>query len=56
MILRYLCVVRVVYSLCQTDDWNNQLQRTESGWLGFFRILRIYLKHFRGPRSALRPV
>jgi hypothetical protein len=26
---------------------------TESGWPGFFRILRIYLTHFRGQRSAM---
>ena len=33
-----------VYSLfASTDDWDNQLEGTESGWPGFFRILRIYL-------------
>jgi hypothetical protein len=26
---------------------------TESGWPGFFRILRLYLTHFRGQRSAM---
>ena len=36
-----------------TDDWDNQLEGTESGWPGFFRILRIYLTHFRGQRSAI---
>ena len=47
-------VVRVVHSLfASTDDWDNQLEGTESGWPGFFRILRIYLKHFRGHRSAM---
>lgn len=49
-----LCVVRVVHSLfAETDDWDNQLVGTESGWPGFFRTLRIYLTHFRGQRSAL---
>jgi len=49
-----ICVVRVVHSLfASTDDWNNQLEGTESGWPGFFRILRIYLTHFRGQRSAM---
>jgi uncharacterized protein YndB with AHSA1/START domain len=49
-----VCVVRVVHSLfASTDDWDNQLEGTESGWPGFFRILRIYLTHFRGQRSAL---
>ena len=49
-----VCLVRVVNSLfASTDDWDNQLEGTESGWPGFFRILRIYLTHFRGQRSAL---
>ena len=49
-----ICVVRVVHSLfASTDDWDKQLEGTESGWPGFFRILRIYLTHFRGQRSAM---
>jgi uncharacterized protein YndB with AHSA1/START domain len=52
-----VCVVRVVQSLfASTDDWDNQLIGTESGWPGFFRILRIYLTHFRGQRSAIMQV
>ncbi len=48
------CVVRVVHSLfASTDDWDSQLEGTESGWPGFFRTLRIYLTHFRGQASAL---
>jgi uncharacterized protein YndB with AHSA1/START domain len=48
------CVVRIVHSLfADTDDWDNQLEGTESGWPAFFRILRIYLTHFRGQRSEL---
>lgn len=47
------CIVRVVHSLfSSTDDWDNQLEGTESGWPGFFRILRLYLTHFRGQRCA----
>ena len=43
------CIVRVVHSLfASTDDWDNQLEGTETGWPGFFRILRLYLTHFRG--------
>ena len=43
------CVVRVVHSLfASTDDWDNQLESIESGWPAFFRILRLYLAHFRG--------
>lgn len=49
-----VCLVRVVNSLfASTDDWDNQLEGTESGWPGFFRTLRIYLTHFRGKRSAI---
>src|SRR6185436_15851728 len=47
------CIVRVVHSLfAETDDWDKQLEGTEKGWPAFFRILRIYLTHFRGQRSA----
>jgi len=49
-----VCLVRVVNSLfASTDDWDDQLEATESGWPGFFRTLQIYLTHFRGQRSAL---
>jgi len=49
-----MCVVRIVHSLfAETDDWDNQLEGTESGWPGYFRILKIYLTHFRGQRSAM---
>lgn len=43
------CIVRVVHSLfASTDDWDNQLENVEQGWPGFFKILRLYLEHFRG--------
>src|SRR3954447_17916233 len=41
------------HAVGRTDDWENQLEGTESGWPGFFRTLRIYLTHFRGQRSAI---
>jgi uncharacterized protein YndB with AHSA1/START domain len=48
------CIVRVVHSLfADNDDWDNQLIGTESGWPAFFRVLKIYLSHFRGQSSAL---
>ena len=48
-----VCVVRVVQSLfASTDDWDDQLIGSEAGMPGAFRILRIYLTHFRGERSA----
>jgi uncharacterized protein YndB with AHSA1/START domain len=49
-----VCLVRVVHSLfASTDDWDSQLTGTESGWPGFFRILRLYMTHFRGQPSTL---
>jgi uncharacterized protein YndB with AHSA1/START domain len=49
-----VCIVRIVHSLfASTDDWDNQLEGTKSGWSGFLRTLRIYLTHFRGQRSAI---
>ncbi|HZY85798.1 MAG TPA: hypothetical protein VFE78_13265, partial [Gemmataceae bacterium] len=36
-----------------TDDWDKQLTGAESGWPGAFRILRLYLTHFRGQRSTI---
>lgn len=43
------CVVRVVHSLfADGDEWDEQLGGFESGWPDFFRILRLYLTHFRG--------
>jgi uncharacterized protein YndB with AHSA1/START domain len=47
------CVVRVVHSVFASgEDWDNQLESIESGWPSFFRILRLYLTHFRGQRCA----
>jgi uncharacterized protein YndB with AHSA1/START domain len=53
-----VCVVRVVHSLfASSDDWDDQLERFESGWPWFFRVLEIYLTHHRGePCSAFRLV
>lgn len=49
-----VCIVRIVTSLfSDTDDWDGQLEATESGWPGFFRTLRLYMTHFRGQRSAI---
>jgi len=48
------CVVRVVHSLfADTDDWDDQLTGTESGWPAFFKTLRLYLTHFKGLPSAI---
>lgn len=47
------CVVRMVHSLfAATDDWDDQLEGFESGWPGFFEVLRVYLTHFTGKNAA----
>jgi len=51
------CRVRVVHSwFASTDDWDNQFEAVEQGWPAFFRILKIYLAHFRGQASDLIPL
>jgi hypothetical protein len=51
------CRVRIVHSLfASTDEWDNQLEGAKSGWSGFLSILRTYLTHFRGQRSAIMQV
>lgn len=52
-----VCIVRIVHSLfASTDEWDNQLEGAKSGWSGFLEILRIYLTHFRGLRSAIMQI
>jgi uncharacterized protein YndB with AHSA1/START domain len=52
-----MCRVRIVHSLfASTDDWDDQLEAAKSGWSGFLAILRVYLEHFRGMRSALMQI
>lgn len=47
------CVVRVVNSFfTDGDDWDDQLTGLESGWPGFFKVLELYLRHFRGLPSS----
>ena len=52
------CVVRVVHSLfASTDDWDGKLEGLEQGWPTYFRILRMYLAHFKGmPCSSIHLV
>jgi uncharacterized protein YndB with AHSA1/START domain len=51
------CRVRVVHSwFASTDDWDNQFEDVEKGWPAFFRILKIYLAHFRGQPSEVIPL
>lgn len=47
------CKIRVVHSMfASTDDWDGQLEGTQSGWPAYFRVLRRYLQHFAGQASA----
>ncbi len=49
-----ICILRIVQSLfASTDDWDYQLERAKGGLASFLSILRIYLTHFRGHRSAM---
>lgn len=51
------CRVRVVHSwFASTDDWDDQFEGVEKGWPAFFRILKIYLAHFRGQPSEVIPL
>lgn len=47
------CAVRMIHWIATaTDEWNHHLEGFESGWPGFFNILRIYLAHFAGQPAA----
>src|SRR5262245_6067548 len=47
------CVVRVVHRwFASTDDWDAQFEGHSKGWLSFFRLLRMYLKHFPGQQCS----
>lgn len=47
------CLIRMVHSLfCTTDDWDNQMEGFESGWPGFFEVLRLYLARHAGETAA----
>ena len=48
--------MRVIHRwFASTDDWDNQFEGHSQGWVSFFRILRLYLTHFRGkPSSAFQ--
>ncbi|TLD71343.1 SRPBCC domain-containing protein [Phragmitibacter flavus] len=43
----------MVHSLAtSTDEWDESLESFESGWPGFFEVLRLYLAHFAGSKAA----
>ena len=48
------CTVRVVHSwFASTDDWDGQFEGHTYGWIGFFKILRLYLARFAGQPCTL---
>jgi uncharacterized protein YndB with AHSA1/START domain len=48
------CVVRLVHSLFTTSDtWDAELEGFESGWPGFFEVLRVYLRDFADQPAAV---
>jgi uncharacterized protein YndB with AHSA1/START domain len=47
------CVVRMVHTMVtEKDDWDGELESFETGWPGFFEILKVYLAHFAGTLAA----
>lgn len=47
------CVVRMVNTMVtDKDDWDGELESFETGWPGFFEILKVYLAHFAGAQAA----
>ena len=52
------CLVTVEHSLqSDSDDWDANLEGTESGWPAFFTILRLRMAHFRDePHAVLEQV
>jgi uncharacterized protein YndB with AHSA1/START domain len=48
------CVVRMVHSLfTEKDDWDGELESFETGWPGFFEVLKVYLANFAGAPAAV---
>jgi uncharacterized protein YndB with AHSA1/START domain len=48
------CVVRLVHSLLtSSDEWDDQMESFEAGWLSHFQVLRLYLSHFFGERCSV---
>lgn len=47
------CVVRMVHTMVtDKDDWDDEIESFETGWPGFFEILKIYLANFAGAQAA----
>jgi uncharacterized protein YndB with AHSA1/START domain len=47
------CVVRLVHSLFTDQErWDDELGGFEAGWSAFFKVLRLYLRHFPGEHAV----
>jgi uncharacterized protein YndB with AHSA1/START domain len=46
------CVVRLVSTFTGSGDWDRELEGMRDGWETYFRVLRLYMMHFPGQRSA----
>ncbi|MBC8026066.1 MAG: SRPBCC domain-containing protein [Steroidobacteraceae bacterium] len=45
---------RMTHSLATSkEDWDEALESFESGWQGFFEVLRLYLAHHAGKNAAM---
>ncbi len=48
-----LCTVRVLHRwFASSDGWDDQFEGHSHGWISFFRLLRLYLTHFRGQHGS----
>lgn len=48
-----MCRVRMVHSIPSGDtSWDDEIGSMETGWPGFFEVLKIYLGHFAGQKAA----
>ncbi|MDQ8758254.1 SRPBCC domain-containing protein [Sphingosinicella sp. LHD-64] len=48
-----ICRVRMVHSIPSGDtSWDDEIGSMETGWPGFFEVLKIYLRHFAGQKAA----
>lgn len=48
------CLLSIEHSLhVDSDEFDGHIEGTEAGWPAFFRILQIYMAHYRGQPCAL---
>ena len=48
------CLLSIEHSLfVDSDEYDSHIEGTEAGWPAFFRILQLYMAHYRGQPCAL---